>query len=418
MDFELNEEQKQIKAMVKEFCKKEIDPKRIRDIEDKVFHAKTCAEVKAVFPRDLLVKLNDAGLRQLAIPIKYGGTEPESEANVTRAIVVEEMAYWTGGAAVLLATPFMIAGATLNSKYVTQKQKERFYAEFMANPKMWLAGSVTSPSGGVDSHLPYDEPGATMQDIFAYKDGHEWVINGDKMFCSGGAAADAMGVLVRTDKKGPISESATHFLVSTSTPGITQTLNRFSGVELCGNAQTYFDNVRVPEDAIMGQVNKGYYSMADAGMCYKWMMLLPFLGEIRRVYDDVVVYAKQRVQSGKPIIQHSQVTVMLGEAAAQIEALRNFLYRTAWETDQWERRGGRPNLFWSMGYLYLFKKIGMRVSEIAHEIYGGIGGSVDFPLEWFNRRIWTWQSAGLPTNINAIKCCREYNFRNPDHFSD
>jgi alkylation response protein AidB-like acyl-CoA dehydrogenase len=132
----------------------------------------------------------------------------------------------------------------------------------------------------------------------------------------------------------------------------------------------------------------------------------------------VVEYAKQRVQSGKPIIQHSQVTVMLGEAAAHIEALRNFLYRTAWETDQYEKRGGRPNLFWSMGYLYLFKKLGLRVSEIAREIYGGVGGSVDFPLEWFNRRIWTWQSAGLPTNINAIKCCREYNFRDPDHFSD
>jgi alkylation response protein AidB-like acyl-CoA dehydrogenase len=330
MDFELSEEQKQIKTMVRDFCKKEIDPKRIRDIEQKVYEARTCAEVKAVFPRDLLVKLNDAGLRQLCIPAKYGGTEPESGGNITRAIVVEEMAYLTGGAAVLLATPFMICGATLSSKYVTQEQKERFYKEFMDNPQMWLAGSVTSPSGGVDTHLPYDEPGATLQDITAYKDGHEWVINGDKLFCSGGAAADAMAVLVRTDKNGPITESATHFLVSTSTPGISQILNRFSGVEICGNAQTYFDNVRVSEDSIMGQVNKGYYSMSEGGMCYKWMMLLPFLGEIRRVYDDVVAYAKERVQSGKPIIQHSQVTVMLGEAAAQIEALRNFLYRTAW----------------------------------------------------------------------------------------
>lgn len=418
MDFELNEQQKQIKAMVKEFCKREIDPKRIRDIEDRVFQAKTCAEVKAVFPRDLLVKLNDAGLRQLAIPVKYGGTEPESQPNLTRAIAVEEMAYWTGGAAVLLATPFMICGATLTSRYVTREQKERFYKEFMDNPKLWLAGSVTSPSGGVDPHLPYDEPGVGMQDIFAYKDGYEWVINGDKMFCSGGAAADAMGVLARTDKKGPITESATHFLVSTSAPGVTQVLNRFSGVELCANAQTYFDNVRVSEDAVMGQVNKGYYSMSESGMCYKWMMLLPFLGEIRRVYDDVVIYAKQRIQGGKPIIQHSHIAVMLGEAAAQIEALRNFLYRTAWETDKWEERGGRANLFWSMGYLYLFKKLGLRVSEIAREIYGGVGASVDFPLEWFNRRIWTWQSAGTPTHINAIKCCKEYNFNDPDHWVD
>jgi alkylation response protein AidB-like acyl-CoA dehydrogenase len=418
MDFELTEEQKQLKSMMRDFCKKEIDPKRIRDIESKVYNAKTCDEVRAVFPRDLLVKLNDLGLRQLCVPAKYGGTAPETGGNVTRAIVVEEMAYQSAGAATLLATPFMIAGANTTAKYVTEAQKDRFFKKYMEDPKIWFAGSVTSPSGGTDTHMPYDEPGGTLMDITAEKHGKEWVINGDKMFCSGGATADAMAVLVRTDKNGPITQSATHFLVPLPYPGITQVLNRFSGVEICGNAQTYFDNVTVPEDAIMGEVNRGYYSMSDAGMTYKWMMLLPFLGEIRRVYDDVVVYAKQRIQSGKPLIQHSQVMVMLGEAAANIEALRNYLYRTAWETDLYEVRGGRPNLFWSLGYLYLFKKLGLRVSEIARDIYGGIGASVDHPLEWFNRRIWTWQSAGLPTNIDAIKCCREYNFKDPDHLSD
>jgi alkylation response protein AidB-like acyl-CoA dehydrogenase len=263
------------------------------------------------------------------------------------------------------------------------------------NPRLWLGGTVSDPAGGTDPHLPYDEPGAGLTSIFAYKDGNEWVINGDKMFCSGGAAADAIGVLCRTDKNGPITESATHFILPTNAPGVSQILNRFS--------------VRVPESAVMGQVNKGYYSMVEGGMTFKWMMLLPFLGEIRRVYDDVVAYAKQRVQGGKPVIQHSHIEIMLGEAAAQMEALRQFTYRTAWETDQWEENGGKPNLFWSMGYLYLFKKLGLRLSEIAKEIYGGIGGSVDMPLEWFARRIFTWQAAGTPTGVNAMKCSREYN---------
>ena len=142
---------------------------------------------------------------------------------------------------------------------------------------------------------------------------------------------------------------------------------------------------------------------------YKWLMLAPFLGEIQRVYDDVVEYAKQRVQGGKPIIKHSNVAAMLGEAAANIEALRAFAYRTAWETDQWEKNGGEPNEFWCLGYLYLFKKIGLRLSEIANEIYGGVGKSLDMPLEKFARRIFTWQAAGTPTAINAIKCSMAYN---------
>ncbi len=409
MEFEFNEEQKQVKALVKDFCEREIDNKRIKDIENKVYNARTCDEVRAVFPRDLCQKLHDVGLRQLVVPAKYGGTEPETAGNITRTVAVEEMAYWSGGAAVLLATPYMICGATLNSSYVTGEQKENFYSEYLQKPRMWLGGTVTDPAGGTDPHLPYDEPGVAIPSIFAHKDGNEWVINGDKMFCSGGATADMLGVLCRTDRKGPITQSATHFIVPTNAPGVSQILNRFSGVELCANAQTYFDNVKVPESAVIGEVNKGYYSMVEGGMTYKWMMLLPFLGEIRRVYDDAVEYAKQRVQGGRPIIHHSHIEVMLGEAASNIEALRAFTYRTAWETDQWEKRGGKPNQFWSMGYLYLFKKIGLRLAEIANEIYGGVGKSVDMPLEWFARRIFTWQGAGTPTAINAIKCSRAYN---------
>ena len=409
MDFSLNDEQKQIKALVKDFCARDIDKKRIDDIYDKVFMAKTCEEVRAVFPRDILEKLHQVGLRQLVVPQKYGGMAPESDGNLIRAMAAEEIGYWAGSAAVLLATPFMVGSSATASPYVTEEQKEQFWTMYMNNPKVWLGGTVSDPLGGTDPHLPYDEPGLGLKSIFGRKDGKEWVINGDKMFCSGGAVADLLVVACRTDKDGPVTQSTTAFLVPTNTPGISQTLNRFSGIELCGNAQTYFDNVRLPESAVIGQVNKGYYCMIEAAIVYKWMMLAPFLGEIQRVYDDVAEYAKERVQGGKPIIQHSHVEVMLGEAAANIEALRAFMYRCAWETDQWEKNGGPPNVFWSMGYLYLFKKLGLRLSEIANEIYGGVGKSLDMPLEKFARRIFTWQAAGATTGINAIKCSRAYN---------
>ena len=321
MDFELNDEQKQIKELVKDFCQKEIDLKRIKDIEEKVFLAKTCDEVRAVFPWDLLDKLDEVGLRQYAVPEKYGGTGPDYGGNITRLVAESEMGYRAGAAAVLLATPYMYAKAAVPSPWVTEKQKERFYADFLANPRWWVAGTVSEPSGGVDPHLPYEEPGVGLKDVFAYKDGDKWVINGNKMFCSGGAVADTIGVLCRTDKKATLTQSATFFNVPRKTPGFSQILNRFVGIELCGNVQNFFDNVRVPESAILGEVNKGWYPCIYGAMMYKWLMLAPFLGEIQRVYDDVVEYAKQRVQGGKPIIKHSNVAAMLGEAAANIEAL-------------------------------------------------------------------------------------------------
>jgi len=413
MDFTLTEEQKQIKALVKDFCEREIDNKRIDELEDKVHSAKTCEEVRSLFPRDILKKLHDVGLRQLAIPEKYGGGGPESGGNITSLLAAEEMGYRAGAAAVLLATPYIISKMVVGSPYVPEEQKEKFCTMFMNNPTIWLGGSASEPSGTTDAHLPYDEPGAALKDIFAYKDGNEWVINGEKMYCSGGAVADAILVPVRTDKEGPVTESTTAFQVSINAKGVSQTLNRFSSVELCGNAQTYFDNVRVPEEALIGRVNNGYYVFMAMAMMYKWLMLSPFLGEIQRVYDDVVEYAKQRTQGGKPIIQHSHVSALLGEAAAKIEALRAFTYRTAWETDQWEKEGGDLNPFWCVGYLYHFKTTGLRMSEIANEIYGGIGKSLDMPFERFARRIFTWQAAGLTTAMNAIKCSMAYNNYNP-----
>ena len=208
----------------------------------------------------------------------------------------------------------------------------------------------------------------------------------------------------------PFTAAMTGFLIPTNVPGYSRVLNRFSAAEVIGNCQSYFDNVRVPESAIIGRVGEGH-KLVETALGYKFTMLVPFLGEIQRAYDDVVQYAKEWVQGGKPIIKHSWVAAILGEAAAKIEALRYFTYKTAWETDQWEITGGPPNLFWSQGYLYLFKTIGLRVSEIANEIYGGVGKSLDMPLEWFNRRIFTWQAAGTPTGINAIKCTKAYTDR-------
>ena len=151
--------------------------------------------------------------------------------------------------------------------------------------------------------------------------------------------------------------------------------------------------------------------MIEASMVYKWMMLAAFVGEIQRVYDDTRNYAKERVQGGKPIIQHSHIAAALGAIAVKIEALKAFTCRLAYETDQWEKFGGSMNTFWSQGYLYLFKKTGWELAEIANEVYGGLAKSMDMPLEKFARRMFTFTAAGSSTSINIIKCSKEYDDR-------
>jgi alkylation response protein AidB-like acyl-CoA dehydrogenase len=78
MDFSLTEEQKHIKALVKQFCQREVDQKRLEEIAATTLEAWTVEELRAVYPYDLLEKLHKVGLRQLQIPVKYGGTAPET----------------------------------------------------------------------------------------------------------------------------------------------------------------------------------------------------------------------------------------------------------------------------------------------------------------------------------------------------
>ncbi len=408
MDLKLTEEQRQIRRLVKEFCQREIDMKRINEIEDRVSMAETCEEVTAVFPWDLLEKLHDVGLRQLAVPRKYGGTAPESgDYYVTQLIATEEMGYHAGPVAGLLGNLYTYCSAPAHNP--DEEQKAKFFADFMNNTRQFPAGTVSEPEGGTDPHIPYDEPGGTLK-TFAYKDGDEWVINGNKMFCTGGAAADVIMVVCRTDKNGLLTRSLTAFYVPTGAPGVTRYLNRFVIAELGGNVQTYLDNVRVPEISMLGKVNKGY-TMIHAAMAYKWMLLAGYLGEIRRMYDEVRTYARERLQGGKPIIQHSMVAAKLGEAGIDIEALRAFTYRLAWETDQKENHRVPLNVFWGQGYLNLMKRTGWRLAETANDVYGGIAKSVDLPLERFTRRMFLIASAGTPTGINAYKAGLDYDGR-------
>ena len=96
MDFSLTEEQKHIKALIKQFCQREIDQKQLEEIAAKTSAARTIAELRSVYPYDLLEKLHKVGLRQLQIPVKYGGTAPETDVNLTLTMAAEEAGYWGG----------------------------------------------------------------------------------------------------------------------------------------------------------------------------------------------------------------------------------------------------------------------------------------------------------------------------------
>lgn len=407
MDFELTEEQKQMKVLIKDFCQREVDPKRMKELVDKATTAKTIEELRAIQPLDLLEKLHEVGLHQLCVPAKYGGGDVTHCGNATRAVAAEEFGYWAEPLARSVSKIWNLCSAMAIGKSA-EEQKDWFFSEFMEDHTMQLGAVVSEPSGATDIHLPYDEPGVAMK-TFAYKDGDEWVINGDKMFSHAGGVAGLIRVPARTDKHGPLSKSVTSFWVWKDTPGMTMIVNRMIIGELAGNVQTHFENVRVPEIQMIGEVNSGSGGVESYAFATKMVLWAELIGAARRLYEQIVEYAKERVQGGRPIIEHPNIAAMLGEIAVNLEATRSFLYRAAWECDQREKARAPLNMFWTQGVTYLFKKMGLQLCEVASEIYGGIGGSVDMPLESFVRHLYLLLAGGSTTNMNAIKCSMEYN---------
>jgi acyl-CoA dehydrogenase len=414
MDFSLTEEQKHIKALVKQFCQREVDQKRLEEIAAKTAEARTVEEFRAVYPYDLLEKLHKVGLRQLQIPVKYGGTAPQTDVNLTLTMAAEEAGYWGGRIVEPLMLPWLFLRGIAANMYVTEEQRKWIFSRFIGNPKMVIAASVSEPAGGTDIHLPYDEGGSSILQVTAHKDGNEWVINGDKMFCTSSGAADLIMVAARTDKKAPVSQAMTFFWVPADAPGLTLTQNSMLAPEYGGNFQPHYDNVRVPESNLIGQVNKGFSLVENAFEAH-----LPgvsgSLGIMQRIYDNMREYAKQRIGGGKPIIQHTSIASKLGELAINIEALRALFYRSAWEIDRVEEAGGRAlgqsNWFWFAASFALFKQVSWRFCELATDIYGGMSASVDLPLGGFLNHIFYIRAAGLTINSELIRACRDYDNR-------
>lgn len=272
-----------------------------------------------------------------------------------------------------------------------------------------MAGTVSEPAGATDLHLPYDEPGAVGK-VFAHKEGNEWVINGDKMFSSGGGIADLLQVATRTDKEGPWSKSMTMFWVPKDSPGMTMTPNKMISAEFGGNVQTSYENVRVPENQMIGQVNKGF-SVIESIFTTKWLGVVAFLGIMEKLYDDMREYAKQRIGGGKPIMEHTSIAAKLGELACRIEGLKALLYKVAWECDQAEKVGKRASHFWDLSFYWLLKDVSWRFCELSTDVYGCLSGSTDMPLEGFLRGSFYFRAAGLTCDVELFKASQEYDTR-------
>jgi alkylation response protein AidB-like acyl-CoA dehydrogenase len=211
----------------------------------------------------------------------------------------------------------------------SREQKDEFFPKIVADDCFLIAEGMTEPNSGTDNTLMASVPGAAMQ-TYAERRGDEYVINGSKHFISNGGIAKLILLHVRTDRKLPLNQCRSVFLVPSDTPGLE--IGKFHsklGRRLINSAQLYFDDMRVP----------ARYLIQEEGQAAKYLRKVAFqaflipatmIGTFRACHEEMVAYARTRIQGGKPIIRHQLVAAEISNTWARIEAARALLYRQAW----------------------------------------------------------------------------------------
>jgi alkylation response protein AidB-like acyl-CoA dehydrogenase len=388
MDFRLTDVQIMMRNMVREFAQNEVKPLSIKLDAQK--------DPKECIPWELIKKASKLGLRTAAIPEKYGGGGVDY---VTLAIILEELGAADQGFATIIRGCFTESPRLITE--LNEAQREEFLPKFLEDDTFLLALARTEPNAGTDSHFLYDAPGASIQ-TFAERRGDEYIINGTKHFISNGGIAKLYFLYARTDKKLPISQSLSLFLVPHDTPGFS--IGRFHnklGRRLLANAELVFEDVRIPSRYLVGEEGQAWgtegeggggpekdWSKTPAGAPPPFGLLgaAVTLGTIRACYEDALSYARDRFQGGKKIIEHQHVAIKLSEMKITIEAVRGLIWKCAWAWDN--KYDYDPSA--SMAIKAFTDEVGVSVVNKAVSIFGGIAtGDDSLPIQKYLRDIYT-----------------------------
>jgi butyryl-CoA dehydrogenase len=350
MNLELTDEQRMIRDTAREFAAREVAPKAAE------------LDKSGRWPSEIVAKMGELGLMGVAIPQEYGGAGMDA---VSYALAMEEISAACASTGVIMSVNNSLFSDPVY-KFGTDDQKKRVLMPVARGEKLGCFG-LTEPMSGSDAQ--------TMA-TNAEKVGGSWVINGAKNWITNGPHADFILVFAVTDRSGAKIKH-TAFLVERGTPGYTQNApDHKLGIHAAHSCTVFFENVKVPEENIVGKVGDGFkVAMAtlDGG---RIGIACQALGIARAAFEKSVAYAKERKSFGVPIAQHQAIQFMLADMAVQIDAARLLCWRAATMKD----KGVRHSAESAMAKLYA-SEMATRVTHKAIQVHGGYGYSTEFPVE-------------------------------------
>ncbi len=350
MDFRLDDDQRQFRDAIRDFCDNEIAPQAAWRDE----HAR--------FEEGLVAKLGEMGLFGTYIPSAYGGADLDC---VTYAITVEELSRACGATGILVSAHHSLAvDPILHFGSEAQKQK---YLPRMATGEWIGCFSLTEPGSGSDA-------GAAR--CTAKPTANGWVINGTKNFVTNGADAHVCVVFAVSEPE-KSKDRMSAFIVERGTPGFTVgKLEKKLGIKASSTAELIFEDCRVPPDALLGARGKGFnvaLATLDGG---RVGVAAQALGLSQAALDASIAYANTRVQFNQPIGRFQAIQWKLADMATGLAGARLLTYRAAWL-----KQNGQPYTTEAAVAKLFAGELSNRITDMAIQVFGGYGYCADYPAE-------------------------------------
>lgn len=355
MHFDLNEEQADIRDLVRRFTAQEITP-----------YAASWDEENH-FPRAVFMKMADLGLLGMMVPEEYGGLMLD---RLTCALVYEYLAQGDMATAVSLGVHNMVSGTL--ARFATAEQQQRWLPR-LATGEILGAFSLSEAGSGSDA--------ASLQ-CQAKQQEDGYLLNGSKMWVTNGGEADVYLVVARSSA-GTSSAGISCFMVEKGVEGFSfGKVERKMGLHASPTRELLFDNCFIPSAQRLGEDGQGFkiaLAALDGGRVNVGAIAV---GVAQAAFDVACTYAREREQFGKAISVFQGIQFMLADMAMQIEAARLLVYEAAYKMDNGQQAG----MYASMAKCFA-SDMAMNVTTNAVQILGGAGYVRDYPVERYMRDI-------------------------------
>jgi alkylation response protein AidB-like acyl-CoA dehydrogenase len=342
VDFGFTPEQEALKQEITQWCEEVMTPERIANIESQ-------GELMNAHDPELYAEMGKKGWLGLQWPKEYGGA---GYGHLEMGIFNEVVGYYRVPMAGYGLTVNIVGNSIIT--YGSEKLKKEFLPRIASGEILFCQG-FSEPNSGSDL--------ASLQ-TRAVQDGDEYVINGQKIFTTNAHFSDYVFLATRTDPDVPKHKGLSIFLVNMKTPGITvRPLYTLGGGRV---NETFFEDVRIPADQMLGEKNRGWYHMTTTLDFERSGLTL--IGGCRRAFEDIVQYAKETSVNGKPLAKDPVIRQKLAQLETELCMARLLSYRVA----SMQHKGLIPNHEASMCKAY-GGELSQRVAHIGLQIMGLYG---------------------------------------------